>query len=75
MNIRSGGIHKKRIQLVYQPKLTHSILQEDRSDFNCARFIEIRLVVYESLKVIFISFFSGGILVILVMLQVWLEKN
>ena len=33
-------------------ELTHRILQEDRSDFNCARFIEIRLVIYESLKVV-----------------------
>ena len=56
MNIGSRGVHKKRIQLVYQPELTHRILQEDRSDFICARFIEIRLIVYESLKVVFIAF-------------------
>ena len=35
---------------------THRILQEDRSAFNCARFIEIRLVIHESLKVAVVAF-------------------
>ena len=41
--------------------IIHRILQEDRTAFNCARFIEIRLVIYESLKVVFIcGFFDGA---------------
>ena len=53
MYIRIGGPEK----LLNPTDLTHRILQEDRSAFNCARFIEIRLVIYESLKVVFLNVF------------------
>ena len=40
----------KKIQRLW---ILYRILQEDQSSLNCARFMEIRLVIYESLKVIF----------------------
>ena len=45
-----------KYQIVQRTLPTHRILQEDRSAFNCARFIEIRLVIHESLKVAVVAF-------------------
>ena len=43
------NVNKKLQRLL----ILYRILQEDQSSLNCARFMEIRLVIYESLKVIF----------------------
>ena len=45
-----------KYQTVQRTLPAHRILQEDRSAFNCARFIEIRLVIHESLKVAVLAF-------------------
>ena len=56
---------------------THRILQEDRSAFNCARFIEIRLVIYESLKVVtrlYYGFLVSLNVIMIVINALWVKE-
>ena len=56
LQVHSNNDKIVKYQIVQRTLPTHRILQEDRSAFNCARFIEIRLVIHESLKVAVFAF-------------------
>ena len=43
-------MNKRKLQRLL---ILYRIFQEDQRSLNCARFMEIRLVIYESLKVVF----------------------